>query len=52
MGGGNVQHLDQTIISILNQKLPALSQHKLGGVTIIRQMREDYGAYETEVPQF
>ena len=31
MGGWNVQHLDQTIISLLNQKLPALSQHQPGG---------------------
>ena len=27
MGGGNVQHLDKTIISLLNQSPPVLSQH-------------------------
>ena len=51
MGGGNVQHIDQIIISLLNQKLSVLSQHQLGGVTIIRQLSEGWGAYETEVPQ-
>ena len=51
MGGGNVQHLDQTIISLLNQKLLALSQNQPGGVTIIRQLREGWGTYEITVPQ-
>ena len=34
-----------------NQKLPALSQHQPGGSTIIRQLREGWGAYEIEIPQ-
>ena len=28
MGGGNMQHLDKVIISLLNQKPQALSQHQ------------------------
>ena len=31
IGGVNVQHLDKTIISLLNQKCPALSPHQPGG---------------------
>ena len=51
MGGGNVQHVDKTIISLLNQKPPALSQHQPGRSPHQQSTKESWGDYGTEVPQ-
>ena len=51
IGGGNVQHLDKAIISLLNQKPPTLSQHQPGRSQYQQTTKESWGAYGTEVPQ-
>ena len=51
MGGGNGQHLDKAIISLLNQKLQALSQHQPGRRKHQQTTKESWGANRTEVPQ-
>ena len=51
MGGGNVEHLDQAIISLLNQKPPALSQHQPGRSQHQQTTKKSWGACGTEVPQ-
>ena len=49
-GWGDVQHLDKTIISLLNQSPPVLSQHQPGRSQHQWITRESWGAYGTEVP--
>ena len=49
MGGGNVQHLDKAIISLLNQKPQALSQHQPGRSQHQQTTKESWGADGTEV---
>ena len=51
MGGGNVQHLDKAIISLLNQKPKPLSQYQPGRRQYQQTTKESWGAYGTEVPQ-
>ena len=51
IGGGNVQHLDKVIMSLLNQKPQALSQYQPGRRQHQQTTKVHWGANGTGVPQ-